>query len=82
MHAQKHLRLAALSAAVVSALPFAAAAQLEEIVVTATRRETDLQSTPLSIQAFSSEQLELSGIERGQLRDTLSSGSPCRDTAP
>ena len=35
---------------------------LEEIVVTATRRETDLQSTPLSIQAFTSEQLELGGI--------------------
>ena len=66
MHSTKTLRLAALSAAVIGALPFAASAQLEEIVVTATRRETDLQSTPLSISAFSSEQLELSGIERGQ----------------
>jgi len=61
------LRLASLSAAVISCLPFGASAQqLEEIVVTATRRESDLQSTPLSIQAFSSEQLELSGLERGQ----------------
>ena len=46
------LRLAALSAAIVSCIPFGASAQLEEIIVTATRRETDLQSTPLSIQAF------------------------------
>jgi iron complex outermembrane receptor protein len=59
------LRVAALAAAITSCLPFAASAQLEEILVTATRRETDLQSTPLSIQAFSAEQLELSGIERG-----------------
>src|SRR5688500_20288090 len=65
MHS-KTFRLSALTAAVVGALPFAASAQLEEIIVTATRRETDLQSTPLSIQAFTSEQLELSGIERGQ----------------
>jgi iron complex outermembrane receptor protein len=54
-----------LSAAVVGCIPFGAVAQLEEIVVTATRRETDLQSTPLSIQAFSAEKLEISGIERG-----------------
>jgi outer membrane receptor protein involved in Fe transport len=60
------LRLAALSAAVIGAVPFGAAAQLEEIIVTATRRETDLQSTPLSIQAFTSEQLELSGITNGR----------------
>ena len=37
------LRLAALSAAVIGCIPFGAHAQLEEIVVTATRRETDLQ---------------------------------------
>jgi iron complex outermembrane receptor protein len=58
-------RLAALSAAVVSCLPSVASAQLEEIVVTATRRETDLQSTPLSISAFTAEQLDVSGIDRG-----------------
>ena len=61
-----NLRLAALSAAVIGCIPFGASAQLEEIVVTATRRETDLQSTPLSIQAFTAEQLELGGITNGR----------------
>src|SRR5688572_565345 len=62
------LRLAALSAAVIGCLPFGASAQgqLEEIVVTATRRETNLQETPLSIQAFTAEQLELGGITNGR----------------
>jgi outer membrane receptor protein involved in Fe transport len=60
------LRLAALSAAIVGCIPFGASAQLEEIIVTATRRETDLQSTPLSIQAFTTEQLELGGITNGR----------------
>jgi iron complex outermembrane receptor protein len=60
-----NLRLATLSAAVIGCIPFGASGQLEEIIVTATRRETDLQSTPLSIQAFTSEQLELSGLKRG-----------------
>ena len=64
----QNLRLAALSAAVIGCIPFGASAQgqLEEIVVTATRRETDLQSTPLSIQAFTAEQLELGGITNGR----------------
>ena len=60
------LRFAALSAAIIGAIPFAAHAQLEEIVVTATRRETDLQSTPISIQAFTAQQLELGGITNGR----------------
>jgi outer membrane receptor protein involved in Fe transport len=48
------LRVTALSAAVLGCIPFAANAQqkLEEVIVTATRRETSLQSTPISIQAF------------------------------
>ena len=66
MQVTKTYRLAALSAAVLAALPFAASAQLEEIVVTATRRETDLQSTPLSVAAFTAEQLELGGITNGR----------------
>ncbi len=35
----------ALSAAIVACIPLGAHAQLEEVIVTATRRETDLQST-------------------------------------
>jgi outer membrane receptor protein involved in Fe transport len=66
MQVIKTYRMAGISAAVLGALPFAASAQLEEIVVTATRRETDLQSTPLSIQAFTTEQLELGGITNGR----------------
>ena len=62
----QNLRLAALSAAVIGCIPFGASAQLEEIVVTATRRETNLQETPVSIQAFTSEQLELGGITNGR----------------
>ena len=60
------LHLAALSAAVIGCIPFGAHAQLEEILVTATRRETDLQSTPISIQAFTSQQLEVGGITNGR----------------
>ncbi|HVY63708.1 MAG TPA: TonB-dependent receptor [Gammaproteobacteria bacterium] len=60
------LRFAALAAAIVTSIPLTAHAQLEEIVVTATRRETDLQSTPLSIQAFTAQQLELGGITNGR----------------
>ncbi len=57
-----------LAVAVAAALPLGAHAQLqlEEIVVTATRRETDLQTTPISIQAFTGEELELGGIDNGR----------------
>lgn len=37
-------------------------AQLDEIVVTATKRERSLQDVPVSISAFSAEALELSGV--------------------
>jgi iron complex outermembrane receptor protein len=53
-------------ATVVGGIPLSANAQLEEILVTATRRETNLQDTPLSIQAFTAEELELSGITNGR----------------
>ena len=39
---------------------------LEEIIVTATRVETNLQQTPLSIRAFSGAELELAGIDAGR----------------
>ncbi len=41
----------------------ASAQQLEEIVVTAERRELLLQDTPLSVMAFSGEKLEAQGVE-------------------
>src|SRR3970282_1226361 len=39
---------------------------LEEIIVTATRVETNLQETPMSVQAFSGEDLDLRGIDTGR----------------
>jgi len=41
-------------------------AALEEIIVTATRVETNLQETPMSIHAFSGEDLDLAGIDAGR----------------
>jgi iron complex outermembrane receptor protein len=58
-------RCAALGAAVTSVLVVSspAVAQLEEIVVTAERRETSLQQTPISIIAFTADTMEVKGIE-------------------
>jgi iron complex outermembrane receptor protein len=39
---------------------------LDEIIVTATRVETNLQETPMSVHAFSGEELDLSGIDTGR----------------
>ena len=47
-------------------IPLGAYAQLEEVIVTAQRRETSLQQTPLSIQAFTGDELELGGITNGR----------------
>jgi iron complex outermembrane recepter protein len=44
---------------------FAQSGQLEEIVVTAQRRETNLQETPMSVTAFSADELTNSGIQSG-----------------
>ena len=44
-------------------LPLTAGAQVEEIVVTARKKEESLQDVPLSIAAFSSEQLQRRGIQ-------------------
>jgi iron complex outermembrane receptor protein len=62
------LRVTALSAAVAGCIPIYAFAQgtLEEVIVTATRRETSLQDTPISIQAFTAEDLQLGGITNGR----------------
>ncbi|MEL7043968.1 MAG: TonB-dependent receptor [Pseudomonadota bacterium] len=59
----RRFALAPLAVAVASALPFAGAssqavAQLEEVIVTAQRREVGLQDSALSVSAFSGETLE------------------------
>lgn len=60
------VRRVSLLAASVSALMgvagTATAQQLEEIIVTAERRELNLQDTPISVMSFSGETLELRGI--------------------
>ncbi len=53
----------AIGAAALTTLAPLAHAQLEEIVVTAERREESLQDVSLSVSAFSEEQLELGGID-------------------
>ncbi len=50
-----------------------AQAQLDEIVVTATKRERSLQDIPVSVSAFSAEALELSGVTN---LDTLQTSVP------
>ena len=45
---------------------FAGADVLEEIIVRATRVETNLQQTPMSVAAFTTEDLDLSGIDTGR----------------
>src|SRR5690606_30876651 len=47
-------------------VPLTGVAQLEEVIVTAQRRETNLQQTPVSVQAFSAEDLENIGIAAGR----------------
>ena len=51
------LRATTLASAVAACLPYAASAQLEEILVTATRRETNLQKTPLTVAAIGGDDL-------------------------
>ena len=46
------------SVALLSGIPQAGAQQLSEIVVTAERRETNLQDTPISVISFNADQLE------------------------
>jgi outer membrane receptor protein involved in Fe transport len=55
-------RTAWLTFPLTATIPLGAHAQLEEIIVTATRRETDLQTTPISVQAVTGDQLELGGM--------------------
>jgi iron complex outermembrane receptor protein len=55
--------LAAAVGAMLSVTTAVKAQQLEEILVTAERRETSLQETPISIATFSAETMELKGLE-------------------
>jgi iron complex outermembrane receptor protein len=47
----------------ISATGYAQQQGLDEIIVTAERRETALQETPISIAAFNAETMELKGVE-------------------
>jgi iron complex outermembrane receptor protein len=59
-------RVASLAAAISAAIGSTSAAnaqQLEEIIVTAERRELNLQDTPISVMSFEGEALELRGVD-------------------
>jgi outer membrane receptor protein involved in Fe transport len=61
-----------LATAVAVALPGAALAQLEEVVVTATKRAESVMDIPMSVQAVSGERLEAMAIsELGDLATTI-----------
>ena len=61
-----------LATAVALALPGAAMAQLEEVVVTATKRAESVMDIPMSVQAISGERLEAMAItELGDLATTI-----------
>ena len=59
----RKLLLTSIAAAVAASTQSAFAQQLEEIIVTAERRELLLQDTPISVMAFSGDKLEASGVE-------------------
>jgi iron complex outermembrane receptor protein len=59
-------RMISLAIATAAGAPLGAHAQIEEVIVTAQRRETSAQETPISIQAFTAEELELAGLEEGR----------------
>ena len=63
---RRHVLGVAIAAAVAGTRQQASYAQgagLEEIVVTAERREASLQDTPISVAAFTAETMELKGVE-------------------
>jgi iron complex outermembrane recepter protein len=53
---------------------FAAAIQIEEVVVTATRRSENLQDVPIAISAFTENELAASGIESIEDLQTMTPG--------
>ena len=64
----RRLRVSSAVAAVLASISANGYAQqgLDEILVTAERRETSLQETPISIAAFNAETMELKGVENLQ----------------
>ena len=62
MFQRKKLHLAVLSAIAATTAPHASA-ELEEIVVTATKRAVPLQDAPVTIQAIGSKELEDQNIQ-------------------
>jgi iron complex outermembrane recepter protein len=69
MHKNGHghlSRMISLAIATAAGVPLGAHAQIEEVIVTAQRRESAVQETPISIQAFTAEELELGGLEEGR----------------
>ena len=66
------LSLAAAASPALAQSTDAAAPELEEIIVSATRRDENIQTIPVSIKAFSGEQLEKSGyVSVGQFLDSV-----------
>ena len=64
MHARLGASLVVLGLSVgASAVSYAASTEIEEIVVTAQKRETNLQQTPIAITAITKEQIQLNRIE-------------------
>jgi iron complex outermembrane recepter protein len=57
-----HLVAAAVAAALTASPVMAAQEELDEVVITAERRSTNLQDTPLSIQAITAEVMEQKGL--------------------
>jgi outer membrane receptor protein involved in Fe transport len=55
-------KLSILVAAGIATMPIAGAAELEEVIVTATKRATGLQEIPMSISAISGDSLERNGV--------------------
>jgi iron complex outermembrane receptor protein len=66
LNSNRMSRMISLAIAAAAGVPVGAQAQIEQVFVTAQRRETSAQETPISIQAFTAEELELSGLDQGR----------------
>ena len=73
MFQRKKLHLAVLSAIAATTAPHASA-ELEEIVVTATKRAVPLQDAPVTIQAIGSKELEDQNIVKVLVKENMKPG--------